>query len=78
MPVEDVYSPPLNIKVYDKRMFGHTPLVGSYVINSLKEYEETGPVEQGLSQLASEPRCLFTLYLVPGIKTHDKILLQGH
>ena len=39
MPVEAMYAPPLNIKVYDKRKFGHTPLVGSHVISSLERYK---------------------------------------
>ena len=60
MPVDEVYSPPLNIKVYDKRVFGHTPLVGSYVIDSLKEYqEEAASPTSGLNQLASmHPLCV--------------------
>jgi hypothetical protein len=43
LPVEEVYSPPFNLKVYDQRKFGYSPLVGCCTITSLKEYEEEAP-----------------------------------
>ena len=38
MPKEDLYAPPLNIRVCDKRAFGRQPMVGTHVIGSLKTY----------------------------------------
>ena len=38
LPKEDLYAPPLNIRVLDKRAFGRQPMVGTHVIGSLKDY----------------------------------------
>jgi len=38
LPKEDLYAPPLNIRVLDKRAFGRQPMVGTHVIGSLKAY----------------------------------------
>ena len=40
LPVEDVYSPPINIRVFDQRKFGYIPLIGSCTLTSLKEFED--------------------------------------
>lgn len=38
MPKEELYAPPLNIRVRDNRQFGRKPLVGIYVIKSLEPF----------------------------------------
>ena len=38
LPKEDLYAPPLNIRVMDKRSFGRCPLVGTHVVKSLKPF----------------------------------------
>jgi len=38
LPVKEIYSPPLNIMVYDNRKFGAKPLVGSVSLKSLKVF----------------------------------------
>ncbi|KJE97724.1 Fer1l3 protein [Capsaspora owczarzaki ATCC 30864] len=38
LPIEEVYAPPLNVRVYDNRKFGRKPLVGVHSIHSLQRY----------------------------------------
>ena len=38
LPKEELYAPPLNIRIFDKRNFGRLPLVGTHVIKSLKDF----------------------------------------
>jgi hypothetical protein len=38
VPKEPLYSPPLNIKILDKRPFGRKPLVGVHIIKSLRDF----------------------------------------
>ncbi|XP_013388295.1 dysferlin-like isoform X2 [Lingula anatina] len=38
LPKDELYMPPMNIKVRDHREFGRRPVVGRYSISSLKEY----------------------------------------
>ena len=41
LPKEDLYAPPLNIRIFDKRNFGFTqymPLVGIHIIKSIKDF----------------------------------------
>ena len=38
LPVEELYTPPLNIRLLDHRSFGVKPLVGTHMIKSLQEY----------------------------------------
>ncbi|XP_063717173.1 dysferlin-like isoform X4 [Symsagittifera roscoffensis] len=38
LPLEEKYTPPMNIKVRDKRQFGRTPIVGNHRIKSLGSY----------------------------------------
>ena len=41
LPKEDLYAPPLNIRIFDKKNFGfiqYMPLVGIHVIKSLKDF----------------------------------------
>ena len=36
LPKEDLYTPPMNIKVKDHRSFGRKPIVGFHIIKSLE------------------------------------------
>ena len=36
LPKEDLYAPPMNIKVKDHRSFGRKPVVGFHIIKSLE------------------------------------------
>ena len=38
LPKEELYAPPLNIRVMDKRSFGRCPLVGTHVVKTLKPF----------------------------------------
>lgn len=38
MPKEELYAPPLNIRVRDNRQFGRKPLIGVYVVKSLESF----------------------------------------
>ncbi|XP_022792926.1 myoferlin-like isoform X1 [Stylophora pistillata] len=39
LPVEDLYSPPINIRVRDNRQFGRKPLVGIHSVKSLSAFK---------------------------------------
>ena len=39
LPKEEIYRPPLNIKVIDHRAFGNKPLVGVHVINDISKFD---------------------------------------
>lgn len=38
LPKEELYTPPLNIRVRDNRQFGRKPLVGVNIVKSLEEF----------------------------------------
>ncbi|XP_066277223.1 dysferlin-like isoform X3 [Branchiostoma lanceolatum] len=38
LPKEDLYMPPVNIKVFDNRQFGRKPLVGVHMVRSLRDF----------------------------------------
>lgn len=38
LPIEDLYMPPIVIKVIDNRQFGRKPVVGQCTIRSLEEF----------------------------------------
>ena len=38
LPKEELYTPPMNIRVRDSRQFGRRPLVGVHVVKSLEEF----------------------------------------
>ncbi|MEQ2229640.1 hypothetical protein ILYODFUR_020874, partial [Ilyodon furcidens] len=41
LPCEELYMPPIIIKVIDNRQFGRKPVVGQCTIRSLEEYRRT-------------------------------------
>ena len=38
LPKEELYCPPLNIRILDKRTFGRLPMVGTHIVKSLKDF----------------------------------------
>lgn len=56
LPREELYMPPLVIKVIDNRQFGRKPVVGQCTIRSLEEYRclpdnhEEEPTEEELGE----------------------------
>ena len=38
LPKEELYTPPLNIRVRDNRQFGRKPMVGVHVLKSLEKF----------------------------------------
>nr|DBA29492.1 TPA: hypothetical protein GDO54_009716 [Pyxicephalus adspersus] len=54
LPREDLYCPPIIVKVIDNRQFGRKPVVGQCTIHSLEEFhcspdEEEGDMEEGMA-----------------------------
>ena len=47
LPREELYTPPMNIRVRDNRQFGRKPLVGVHTIKSLEQYRCQPKVEGG-------------------------------
>ncbi|XP_048585076.1 myoferlin [Nematostella vectensis] len=45
LPVKEVYSPPINIRVRDNRSFGRCPIVGVHSIKTLTPFKCQTPVE---------------------------------
>ena len=69
LPKEDLYAPPLNIKVKDHRSFGRKPVVGFHVIKSLEQFrcDPTAPslTIMQAARKTSLPRLIFpTRFLV--------------
>ncbi|XP_019631945.1 PREDICTED: myoferlin-like [Branchiostoma belcheri] len=59
LPSENLYMPPMTIKVRDHRLFGRKPVVGRYVISNLTPFnltpeQQTGPEEGGDGQPQQE------------------------
>ena len=50
--MEDLYAPPLTIKVKDERSFGQCPLVGTHVVKSLRDYMVDEPRPSDAHKLA--------------------------
>lgn len=46
LPVDDLYSPPINIRVRDNRAFGRKPLVGIHSVRSLSHFKCKLPSSQ--------------------------------
>ncbi|XP_036002547.1 dysferlin isoform X2 [Fundulus heteroclitus] len=46
LPIEELYMPPIVIKVIDNRQFGRKPVVGQCTIRSLEEYRRTQEEER--------------------------------
>ncbi|CAF1400978.1 unnamed protein product, partial [Didymodactylos carnosus] len=52
LPKEDIYAPPMNIKVKDNRSFGFAPVVGMHVIKSLQKFR-ADPTAPSLTIMAT-------------------------
>ncbi|XP_063694280.1 myoferlin-like isoform X6 [Bolinopsis microptera] len=55
LPVNELYLPPINIRVLDNRNFGYTPLIG---VCSIKEYGQYRTTFQALMELAEHMETL--------------------
>ena len=53
LPKEELYTPPLNIRVRDNRQFGRKPMVGVHIVKSLEQFrcEPAIPIEEGGNEL---------------------------
>lgn len=49
LPREELYMPPMNIRVRDHRQFGRKPTVGIHVLKSLEEFR-CDPVQPELEE----------------------------
>ncbi len=48
LPKEELYTPPMNIRVRDNRQFGRKPMVGVHVLKSLETFRTNPlPLEGG-------------------------------
>lgn len=47
LPREELYIPPMNIKVRDNRSFGRCPVVGVHCLKSLQAYRYDTPEDDG-------------------------------
>ncbi|XP_029450348.1 dysferlin isoform X2 [Rhinatrema bivittatum] len=62
LPMEDLYTPPIVVKVIDNRQFGRKPVVGQCTIRSLEEFfcdpykEETDSTEAHADDLSLTPK----------------------
>lgn len=43
LPVEEIYTPALNIRVRDNRTFGRRPIVGVHSVKSIQKYRCATP-----------------------------------
>ena len=55
LPKEEVYAPPLNIRILDKRTFGRLPMVGTHIVKSLKDFHRD-PVPSDAHKAAVQGR----------------------
>ncbi|XP_064630282.1 myoferlin-like isoform X1 [Lineus longissimus] len=51
LPKEELYMPPMNIRVRDHRQFGRKPLVGNHCLKSMEKYR----VEPRIQEIVEEP-----------------------
>lgn len=56
LPIEDLYMPPIVIKVIDNRQFGRKPVVGQCTIRSLEEFRCLPEAEQETEEERGEWR----------------------
>jgi len=53
LPVEEIYTPALNIRVRDNRTFGRRPIVGVHSVKSIQKYR--CPTPQVTEEVDSGP-----------------------
>ncbi|CAF1637643.1 unnamed protein product [Adineta ricciae] len=76
LPIEDLYTPPMNIKVRDHRSFGRKPIVGYHIIKSLETFR-CDPKKPSLtlmqtSRMPSEDLCKTNVGVAQPKKKHRK------
>ena len=50
LPEEELYMPPINIRVFDNRNFGFTPLIGVCTIKEYSKYRTSLEALQDLKE----------------------------
>lgn len=77
MPKEELYAPPLNIKVRDNRQFGRKPLVGVFVVKSLELFRCSPlPMDAEEDEITSIPNGSFPLSISYN-NADDIIVISG-
>jgi hypothetical protein len=80
LPKEQIYAPPLNIRVYDKRAFGQLPMVGCQVIKTLEGFvidpNPNSLVRQNSMRLAARIKTRAPAPDKPAAETETAILLE--
>jgi hypothetical protein len=62
LPKEDLYAPPMNIKVKDHRSFGRKPIVGFNIIKSLEQFR-CDPTAPSLTLMQAARKILFDKFI---------------
>ena len=60
LPKEELYMPPLNIRVRDHRAFGRKPVVGVHVLKNMLGFRCAPPTHMAIPQEALAPGTLRT------------------
>ncbi|XP_033126409.1 myoferlin-like isoform X5 [Anneissia japonica] len=55
LPKEELYTPPMNLKIRDHRAFGRKPIVGIHIIKSLQEYRCDPTQQADIIELPENP-----------------------
>ncbi|XP_071949270.1 myoferlin-like isoform X3 [Antedon mediterranea] len=55
LPKEELYTPPMNLKIRDHRAFGRKPIVGIHVVKSLQEYRCDPTQQAEITELPDNP-----------------------
>jgi hypothetical protein len=81
LPKEDLYAPPMNIKVKDHRSFGRKPIVGFNIIKSLELFrcDPTAPsltIMQATRKILSMNLFLKILFFIHQKVQYQLLLLQ--
>jgi len=81
LPKEDLYAPPMNIKVKDHRSFGRKPIVGFNIIKSLELFrcDPTAPsltIMQAAGKILSMNLFLKILFFIHQKTQHPLLLLR--
>ena len=66
LPKDDIYTPPMNIKVKDYRSFGRKPIVGFHIIKSLEPFR-CDPTLPSLTFIQNESNTLKLIFSVQPI-----------
>lgn len=77
MPVEDIYSPPINIRVRDNRAFGRKPLVGIHSVKQLGAFKCKLRSSLNLDESEVDGTELFFCFPIPSVASVVTILTSA-